>query len=35
MFYFVSALLKVREAALPEVRNNAVFSGNSRPLLAL
>ncbi len=35
MFYFESALLKVREAALPEIQNNAVFSGNARRLLAL
>jgi predicted TIM-barrel fold metal-dependent hydrolase len=34
MFYFESALLKVREAALPEVQNDAVFSGNARRLLA-
>jgi predicted TIM-barrel fold metal-dependent hydrolase len=35
LFYIESALLKVREAALHEVQNNAVFSENARHLLAL
>ncbi len=32
-FYFESALLKVREAGLPEDQANAVYEGNARALL--
>jgi len=33
LFYFESALLKVREAGLPEAQAHAVLEGNARTLL--
>ena len=33
LFYFESALLKVREAGLPEAQPHAVLEGNARTLL--